>query len=126
MLVIRHILFCLIISSLSIGLTQAGSSASTEALHSALATLDSNTEKVYLIGYQSIDQPIADEYGATRYIILDFRADRNQMQQEELVSKVGDICGQIISNRPLIHNLSALGYDMISVAFDEKSQFDCL
>jgi len=120
------ILLCLILGSLNITTASAGNAKATEALHSALAMLDSNTVTVNLIGYQSIDQPEPDEYGVMKYIILDFRAAHKLLQQDELASTVGDICSQIISNRPLIHNLSAMGYDMVSVAFDETSQFDCL
>lgn len=121
-----YIVLCLILSSLNITAACADNSMSTEALHSALAMLDSNTDTVNLIGYQSIDQSEPDEYGLMKYIILDFRADQKLLRQEELASTVGDICSQIISNRPLLHNLSAMGYDMVSVAFDENSQFDCL
>ena len=98
----------------------------TKALHSALALIDFNTEQVDLIGYQSIDQPIPDEVGATKYIILDFRPGSRPLPEEELVVKVGHICSQIIGNQSLISNLSAMGYDMVSVAFDDQSQFDCL
>lgn len=121
-----YIVLCLILSSLNITAACADNAMSTEALHSALAMLDSNTDTVNLIGYQSIDQSEPDEYGLMKYIILDFRADQKLLRQEELASTVGDICSQIISNRPLLHNLSAMGYDMVSVAFDENSQFDCL
>lgn len=99
---------------------------STRALHLALATIDSNTEQVVLIGYQSIAHEKPDGMGATRYIILDFRPDDNSLGDEEMVTTVSVICTQITSNWPLIKNLSALGYDMVSVAFDDHNQFDCL
>jgi hypothetical protein len=118
---------CLLLALAGVLITGTASADSdTQALHSALAVIDSNTEQLDLIGYQSVDQPEPDEIGATKYIILDFRADGQHMQEDEIVAKVGDICSQITNNQPLIHNLSALGYDMVSVAFDDHSQFDCL
>jgi hypothetical protein len=32
----------------------------------------------------------------------------------------------LLKDRELIRSLSDSGYDMVSVAFDRKSQFDCL
>ena len=105
----------------------ASAESNKEALHSALATIDMSIKLVALIGYQSIDQPQPDEFGVSKYIILDFRPDgHHHLQEEEMVVAVSTICSQITSNRPLIYNLSALGYDMVSVAFDDHSQFDCL
>ncbi|WP_141215555.1 phosphoribosylformylglycinamidine synthase subunit PurS [Hahella sp. CCB-MM4] len=95
-------------------------------LHAALADIDQQTNDVYLIGYQSVEHVRADAYGASKYIVLDFRADKARLADDEAVAKVEFICRKIISNRPLLKDLSELGYDMVSVAFDETSQFDCL
>ena len=32
----------------------------------------------------------------------------------------------LLKDRALVRSLSDSGYDMVSVAFDRKSQFDCL
>ncbi|WP_020409988.1 hypothetical protein [Hahella ganghwensis] len=102
------------------------SAAPFSVLHAALADIDQQTVDLYLIGYQSVEHSRADQYGASKYIVLDFRAEKTKLAEDEAIAKVEFICRQIISNRPLLRDLSDLGYDMVSVAFDEKSQFDCL
>jgi hypothetical protein len=32
----------------------------------------------------------------------------------------------LLGNRELIRNLTAAGYDMVSIAFNRQSQYDCL
>ncbi len=118
---------------MAIGLLMAGSvihaqnlAEKTAELHVALAELDTRTTQLDLIGYQSVEQPQPDATGAMKYIILDFRAGKSLVAEEDLVASVDTICRSIITNQPLIRNLSNMGYDMVSVAFDDVSQFDCL
>ena len=107
-------------------LTASASASSLSLLHAALADIDRQASDVYLIGYQSVEHAHADAFGASKYIVLDFRADAPTMADDEAVAKVEIICREIINNRALLRDLSDLGYDMVSVAFDDASQFDCL
>ncbi len=107
-------------------LTASVSASSLSVIHAALADIDRQAGGVYLIGYQSVEHAHVDSFGASKYIVLDFRADTAQFAEEQAVANVEIICREIINNRALLKDLSEMGYDMVSVAFDDASQFDCL
>jgi hypothetical protein len=48
------------------------------------------------------------------------------METEQLQASVHKVCMTLLKDRELIRQLSDSGYDMVSVAFDRRSQFDCL
>jgi len=111
---------------LGIMLTASASASSMPILHAVLADIDRQANGVYLIGYQSVEHAHTDAFGASKYIILDFRGNASTMSDDKAVAKVEIICREIINNLALLRELSDLGYDMVSVAFDDASQFDCL
>jgi hypothetical protein len=80
------------------------------------------------IGYESVErQDIPASTTVDRkYLIVDFRLASNQLASEQLQASVHKVCMTLLKDRELISHLSDSGYDMVSVAFDRRSQFDCL
>lgn len=79
------------------------------------------------IGYDSVareDIPVASVF-ERKYLIVDFRFE-GKAERDQLQASVHKICMTMIKNRDLIQSLSDSGYDMIAVAFDRKTQYDCL
>lgn len=60
-----------------------------------------------------------------KYLIVDFRF-QSMPHQEQLQASVHEICMALLRDRALIQSLSDSGYDMVAVAFDKTSQYDCL
>lgn len=60
-----------------------------------------------------------------KYLIVDFRFS-NQPPEPHLQSSVHTICMAMIRDRDLMQRLTQQGYDMVAVAFDRRSQYDCL
>lgn len=80
------------------------------------------------IGYESVERediPMASTV-ERKYLIVDFRLAAKQQASEQLQASVHKVCMALLKDRELIRNLSDSGYDMVSVAFDRRSQFDCL
>ncbi|KMQ73374.1 hypothetical protein [Marinobacter subterrani] len=80
------------------------------------------------IGYESVErQDIPASAPVDRkYLIVDFRLTSSQVASEQLQASVHKVCMTLLKDRELIRQLSDSGYDMVSVAFDRRSQFDCL
>lgn len=80
------------------------------------------------IGYESIERQDIPTSAAVerKYLIVDFRLASNEMASEQLQARVHKVCMTLLKDRDLIRELSNSGYDMVSVAFDRRSQFDCL
>ena len=80
------------------------------------------------IGYESVEREDIPASAAVdrKYLIVDFRLASNQMASEQLQASVHKVCMTLLKDRDLIRQLSDSGYDMVSVAFDRRSQFDCL
>ncbi len=79
------------------------------------------------IGYESVEReaiPVSSTVDR-KYLIVDFRLNDNP-GTEQLQASVHKVCMAMLKNRDLIRDLSNQGYDMVSVAFDRRSQFDCL
>ena len=87
----------------------------------------SDSEADY-IGYESVErEDIPESASAERkYLIVDFRLHNQQPADDQLQASVHRACKALLSNRKLIRSLSDSGYDMVAVAFDRRSQFDCL
>lgn len=83
---------------------------------------------VAYIGYESVERQDIPEAAAVerKYLIVDFRFRDQEPRGEQLQASVHKACMALLRNRELIRNLSDSGYDMVSVAFDRRSQFDCL
>lgn len=79
------------------------------------------------IGFDSIErEDIPETAGVERkYLVVDFRP-RHALAQGEQQQNVHRICMALLRSRELIRDLSARGYDMVSVAFDRHTQYDCL
>ena len=80
------------------------------------------------IGYESVERQDIPASAAVdrKYLIVDFRLASNQLASEQLQASVHKVCMTLLKDRELIRQLSDSGYDMVSVAFDRRSQFDCL
>ena len=80
------------------------------------------------IGHESVErQDIPESSAAERkYLIVDFRFTDHTPAGKQLQASVHKACMALLKNRELIRSLSDSGYDMVSVAFDRRSQFDCL
>ncbi|MEQ5816853.1 hypothetical protein J3362_15160 [Marinobacter sp. NFXS11] len=80
------------------------------------------------IGYESIERQDIPASAAVerKYLIVDFRLASTDMASEQLQASVHKVCMTLLKDRDLIRQLSDSGYDMVSVAFDRRSQFDCL
>ncbi|MDO6443533.1 MULTISPECIES: hypothetical protein [unclassified Marinobacter] len=80
------------------------------------------------IGFESVEREDIPVSAAVerKYLIVDFRLAAAQPASEHLQASVHKVCMALLKDRELIRNLSDSGYDMVSVAFDRRSQFDCL
>lgn len=85
------------------------------------------THQATYIGYQSVEREIIPVTSAIerKYLIVDFRFN-SEPGTEQLQASVHKVCTAMLKDRELIRDLSDQGYDMVSVAFDRRSQFDCL
>ncbi|HCW89325.1 MAG TPA: hypothetical protein DHU56_04605 [Marinobacter sp.] len=84
-------------------------------------------EKATYIGYDSIEREDIPESSSVerKYLIVDYRFDRAPADAQ-LQASVHKVCMALLGNRELIRNLTAAGYDMVSIAFNRQSQYDCL
>lgn len=85
-------------------------------------------EQATYIGYESVERDDIPASSAIerKYLIVDFRFEATQPPVEQLQASVHKVCMTLLKDRDLIRQLSDSGYDMVSVAFDRRSQFDCL
>ncbi|MGO1463359.1 MAG: hypothetical protein ACTHYN_14895 [Marinobacter sp.] len=80
------------------------------------------------IGYESVERediPVSSAI-ERKYLIVDFRLASAKTASKQLQASVHKVCMALLKDHELIRNLSDSGYDMVSVAFDRRSQFDCL
>lgn len=79
------------------------------------------------IGYESVEREDVPttSHVERKYLIVDFRFDKDPAQ-DQLQASVHKVCMALLKDRELIRSLSDSGYDMVAVAFDRKSQYDCL
>jgi hypothetical protein len=102
------------------------SAAPAENLDLLMNGLFAKKQPTY-IGFDSVareDIPLSSAF-ERKYLIVDFRFD-NAPPSEQLQASVHKICMTMIKDRDLIQSLSDSGYDMIAVAFDRQTQYDCL
>ena len=114
-----------LLSGLVLGLSSAQVSA--ENLDVLMSQVFQANEATY-IGYESIEREDIPARASVdrKYLIVDFRLASNDMASEQLQASVHKVCMTLLKDRDLIRQLSDSGYDMVSVAFDRRSQFDCL
>ncbi|TGN38030.1 hypothetical protein E5Q11_16745 [Marinobacter confluentis] len=116
----------LLIAALITPLLLSAGSASAGNLDLLLSGLFPDNQATY-IGYESVERDIIPVASAVdrKYLIVDFRLNGNP-GNEQLQASVHKVCMALLKDRDLIRDLSNQGYDMVSVAFDRRSQFDCL
>lgn len=114
-----------LIPALALALTSANTQA--ENIDVLMSQVFSGQEATY-IGYESVEREDIPELAAVdrKYLIVDFRFTDRQPAVEQLQAGVHKVCMTLLKNRELVRSLSDSGYDMVSVAFDRQSQFDCL
>ena len=114
-----------LLSGLVLGLSSAQVSA--ENLDVLMSQVFQANEATY-IGYESIEREDIPAQASVdrKYLIVDFRLASNQLASGQLQASVHKVCMTLLKDRELISYLSDSGYDMVSVAFDRRSQFDCL
>lgn len=79
------------------------------------------------IGHESVER---DDIPTTshierKYLVVDFRF-KSDPARDQLQAGVHKVCMALLKDRELIQSLSDSGYDMVAVAFDRQSQYDCL
>lgn len=86
-----------------------------------------NSEQATYIGFESVEREDipASALVDRKYLIVDFRF-HSEPADDQLQASVHKVCMALLKDRDLIRTLSDSGYDMVSVAFDRRSQFDCL
>lgn len=79
------------------------------------------------IGMTSVDRDNIPEtaHYDRKYLIVDFRY-QDMPDDSGLQASINTICMAMIRDQDLMQRLSRQGYDMVSVAFDRQSQYDCL
>ncbi|NMT63258.1 hypothetical protein [Marinobacter orientalis] len=79
------------------------------------------------IGYESVEREDipTTSHIERKYLVVDFRF-RSDSAGDQLQASVHKVCMALLKDRELIQSLSDSGYDMVSVAFDRQSQYDCL
>ena len=105
----------------------AASPVRSENIDLLMSQVFAGAEVTY-IGYESVERQDIPEAATVdrKYLIVDFRFRNEQPKTEQLQASVHKACMALLRNRELIRSLSDSGYDMVSVAFDRRSQFDCL
>ncbi|MEP1216756.1 MAG: hypothetical protein ABJM11_17000 [Marinobacter sp.] len=79
------------------------------------------------IGYESVEREDipATSHIERKYLVVDFRF-KSDPASDQLQASVHKVCMTLLKDRELIQSLSDSGYDMVAVAFDRQSQYDCL
>lgn len=115
-----------LIIALTLPLLLSAGSASAGNLDLLMSGLFPKHQATY-IGYESVEREAIPVSSAIerKYLIVDFRLNGNP-GTEQLQASVHKVCMAMLKDRDLIRDLSQRGFDMVSVAFDRKSQFDCL
>ncbi|SFM01573.1 hypothetical protein [Marinobacter zhejiangensis] len=117
----RHLQFALLLAGLSVSM-----SSQAENIDLLMSEVFATDEATY-IGFQSVERTDIPVTAAVdrKYLIVDFRIGP-ATGQEQLQASVHKACMTLLHDRELIRSLSDAGYDMVSVAFDRQSQYDCL
>jgi len=112
---------------LAMGLSLFGLPAQAENLDLLMSDVFPQDQAAY-IGHESVERQDIPEASPVerKYLIVDFRFTDQMPAGDQLQASVHKACKALLENRELIRSLSDSGYDMVSVAFDRRSQFDCL
>lgn len=108
---------------LALGLSQSARAENIDLLMNGLFQSNGPT----YIGVTSVsreDIPESANY-ERKYLIVDFRFP-GEPAEMNLQASIHTICMAMIRDRDLMQRLTQQGYDMVAVAFDRRSQYDCL
>lgn len=117
----------LLLAPLFVALCGLSAPARAENIDLLMSEVFPQNQAAY-IGHESVErQDIpASSPVERKYLIVDFRFTAPMPVGDQLQASVHKACKALLENRELIRSLSDSGYDMVSVAFDRRSQFDCL
>jgi hypothetical protein len=102
---------------------QGAADTLTEQLKSILPSQKDMT----FVQHESIKVPSRNAMTEEKYMLLDYKLAANKpMSHQQLQSSIHTICSKVLRNRDLVMTLTSQGYDMVSVSFDKKYQYDCL
>ena len=110
--------------SLSSGLI--GISASADELTDKLKHALPSQKDISFVQHESIQVPTRNALNEEKYMLLDFKLASNNLTKKQLQSSVHSICSAVLRDRDLLLALTSKGYDMVSVSFDRRTQYDCL
>lgn len=115
-----------IISMFALLLAAASQPAAAGNLDVLLSGVFPDQQATY-IGYESVEREDipASSHVERKYLVVDFRF-KSDPASDQLQASVHKVCMALLKDRELIQSLSDSGYDMVAVAFDRKSQYDCL
>ncbi len=115
-----------IISIFALMLAVASQPAAAGNLDVLLSGVFPDQQATY-IGYESVEREDipASSHVERKYLVVDFRF-KSDPASDQLQASVHKVCMALLKDRELIQSLSDSGYDMVAVAFDRKSQYDCL
>ncbi|KPP99288.1 hypothetical protein [Marinobacter sp. HL-58] len=115
-----------ITGTLALLLALASQPASAGNLDLLLSSVFPDQQATY-IGYESVEREDipASSHIERKYLVVDFRF-KSDPASDQLQASVHKVCMALLKDRELIQSLSDSGYDMVAVAFDRKSQYDCL
>lgn len=107
-------------------LAMASQSAAAGNLDLLMSRVFPDQQATY-IGYQSVEREDipASSHVDRKYLVVDFRF-ASDPARDQLQASVHKVCMALLKDRELIRSLSDSGYDMLAVAFDRQSQYDCL
>jgi hypothetical protein len=115
-----------ITGALTLALALASQPVAASNLDVLLSGIFPDQQATY-IGYESVEREDipASSRIERKYLVVDFRF-QSDPATEQLQASVHKVCMALLKDRELIQSLSDSGYDMVAVAFDRKSQYDCL
>lgn len=112
--------------AISLMLAMASQPAAAGNLDLLLSGIFPDQQATY-IGYESVEREDipASSHIERKYLVVDFRF-KSDPAGDQLQASVHKVCMALLKDRELIRSLSDSGYDMVAVAFDRQSQYDCL
>lgn len=118
-----HIALCSTLLLLGFAMATSARAENIDVLMAGVFPRDQAT----YIGYDSVEREDIPKSSPVerKYLIVDFRF-VVEPGQDQLQASVHKVCMTLLKNRELIRSLSSAGYDMVAVAFDRQSQYDCL
>ncbi len=115
-----------IIGTFALLLAMASQPAAASNLDLLLSGIFPHQQATY-IGYESVEREDipTTSHIERKYLVVDFRF-KSDPAGDQLQASVHKVCMALLKDRDLIQSLSDSGYDMVAVAFDRQSQYDCL